>query len=545
LNFPSVFMMRCLIALGGLVSVAASYEKISGYAPDSQVTDHNAVDLDQRDMEALLGQSPPDYSNAKAVYSQGGHSKSYAEFTLSSPLGTMIAKSTPISGTTASGIATTGKAYAAYAASATVIRVQYTTSDVQATYVGCQVGGIPTSLSPGQVTTFCFAPDNVLTFFPSGGVAFSVTPTSVVNKNGRTIQGFSTAAQSKMYTSCPGCPYFDYKMYYDYYGEFDYADKWVSAALDGTKFDLTNGDADFSVFNDASTRVEAAKKGSAYLNTWMYVIREFEDATDDCQSSCIGCNDDPVHAWDEGVAFYTGSLEGPNGAGSGKLLYALADKRCQNFKTCGTEGDAITGTSKVNYDLFDQFAVGQHELLTGQCSDVPAITRIVVAKMSVPLIQGTLRYAYKVDKLQGTEKEKAEGAVFAAAVLPRLHYCSAGAAATVYENMKLGATSTSFEAVKIAFEANYACMNITCMDVGGLVNPSTSGVYYAESSPCLDPGLANSSNNDLPVGATIGIIAAGILAVIFLVATFVLIQKEKAGTPIFKNIQTSEKRPNV
>ena len=82
------------------------------------------------------------------------------------------------------------------------------------------------------------------------------------------------------------------------------------------------------------------KKGTAYMTIWMYVIREMEDALDDCKEACTieDCNDDPVHAWDEGVAFYTGSLEGSDGSGSGKLAYALADKRCANFKTCGDMG---------------------------------------------------------------------------------------------------------------------------------------------------------------------------------------------------------------
>merc|ERR1719450_2111500 len=98
---------------------------------------------------------------------------------------------------------------------------------------------------------------------------------------------------------------------------------------------------------DNIARVEIAKKTSAYMNVWMYVIREMEDAIMDCQQGCIDCNDDPVHAWDEAVAFYTGSLEGapgnqrprlrrrldrvPGVAGAGKMLYALADKRCRNF----------------------------------------------------------------------------------------------------------------------------------------------------------------------------------------------------------------------
>ena len=118
-------------------------------------------------------------------------------------------------------------------------------------------------------------------------------------------------------------------MFYDYYGDFDYADKWVTAALSGASMSFSSGrhgPNDFSALGDAA-RVEAAKKGSAYMNVWMYAVREFEDAIDDCTSCTSNCNEhstnsDSVHAWDEGVAFYTGSLEGTayGGNSNGKLL---------------------------------------------------------------------------------------------------------------------------------------------------------------------------------------------------------------------------------
>ena len=134
-----------------------------------------------------------------------------------------------------------------------------------------------------------------------------------------------------MYDGCPGCPYKHYEMFYDYYGDFDYADKWVTAALAGTAQTFTSGKFStgllFSALGDEA-RVEAVKKGTAYMNVWMYVIREFEDAIDDCTTCTSNCNEfsantaGPVHAWDEGVAFYTGSLEGTayGGNSNGKLL---------------------------------------------------------------------------------------------------------------------------------------------------------------------------------------------------------------------------------
>ena len=160
-----------------------------------------------------------------------------------------------------------------------------------------------------------------------------------------------------------GCPYATYSRFYEYYGDFNYADKWVSAALAGESMSFSSGNHgpnDFSALGDAA-RVEAVKKGTAYMNVWMYVIREFEDAIDDCQSCTGHCNEHslnsgPVHAWDEGVAFYTGSLEGESagGSSSGKLVYRLAEKRCSNFGTC----DATSGISQVNTDLFPLFDQG-------------------------------------------------------------------------------------------------------------------------------------------------------------------------------------------
>merc|ERR1719460_3160574 len=195
----------------------------------------------------------------------------------------------------------------------------------------------------------------------------------------RTLKGFSTGAQSKMYDGCPGCPYKHYSMFYDYYGDFDYADKWVSAALGGTSMSFTSGKMspnDFSALGVAA-RKEAVKKGTAYMHVWMYTIREFEDAIDDCTSCTNDCNSfslnsGPVHAWDEGVAFYTGSLEGTaaGGSSSGKMVYRLAEKRCANFGTCGAAGTATTGTAKVNLDLFAQFDAGKTALDTGDCAAV-------------------------------------------------------------------------------------------------------------------------------------------------------------------------------
>merc|ERR1712025_889388 len=77
---------------------------------------------------------------------------------------------------------------------------------------------------------------------------YTVGGNSMSKGSFRTLQGFSTKAQWKMYDGCPGCPYKHYKQFYDYYGSFTYA---APASL---TFDF--GDA-----ADAA-RKEAVKKGT-------------------------------------------------------------------------------------------------------------------------------------------------------------------------------------------------------------------------------------------------------------------------------------------
>merc|ERR1740138_1653802 len=102
------------------------------------------------------------------------------------------------------------------------------------------------------------------------------------------------------------------------------------------------------------------------------------------------------------------------------MIHALADKRCENYGTCsGPSG------SYVNMALFKLFTKGKVALQQGKCSDVGPLKKKIVELMSVPLVQGSLRYAYKVAKLQGGSKEFAEGAAFSAAILPRIHACDA------------------------------------------------------------------------------------------------------------------------
>merc|ERR1719364_88551 len=394
----------------------------------------------------------PDYAKTKAIYTLGGNSGAKAEITVSA-LAADAAKGAAVK----QGTVAVGKMKSAASAGATAITVSYTSSV-------CKEGGLDTKDVSGCFTVGGGA-------ITIGGVNIGA-PTAVANKY-RTLAGFSTAAEAKM----TGQEYFD--IYKKYFGVGDYAHQRVLAGLDKTGICSAC---------DEKARVQIAKKTSAYMNVWMYVIREFEDAVDDCKAGCIDCNDDPVHAWDEGVAFYAGSLEGTDGSGSGKMLHALADKRCKNFGTCTAAG----GGSQVNEELFKLFTKGKVALQEGKCDDAKPLKKTIVELMSVPLVQGSLRYAYKVAKLQGGSKEFAEGAAFSAAILPRVHKCDAAAAKTIEDTMNMEIAvadrmKSGVAAVKEAFEACYTSMGITCGHVGGLILQDAE--YYDGMAPCNDADL--------------------------------------------------------
>merc|ERR1719388_134011 len=420
------------------------YQLIAGYAPGSDVSQHNLIDLDQSEMEMHLKVN--DFAKAKAIYTLGGNSGAKASITV----GALAAQAAKGAAIMQGGVAK-GKMKSAAAAGSTSITVSYTSV--------CKEGGLSTKDVSGCFTTI------------GGAISIAGTnvgaPTAVTNAY-RTLAGFSTAAESKM----TGQEFYD--AYKAYFGVGDYAHTRVMAALDKTGI--------CSACDDAA-RVQIAKKTSAYMNVWMYVIREFEDAIADCKAGCIDCNDDPVHAWDEGVAFYTGSLEGTDGSGSGKMLHALADKRCKNYLTCSAEN----GGSYVNAALFELFEKGKVALQQGKCTDIAPLKKKIVELMSVPLVQGSLRYAYKVAKLQGGSKEFAEGAAFSAAILPRIHACDAKAAKVIEDNMNMEIAESArmaagFKKVKEAFEKTYTCLGVTCAQIGGLIIQGSE--YYEEFAPC-------------------------------------------------------------
>lgn len=228
----------------------------------------------------------------------------------------------------------------------------------------------------------------------------------------------------------------------------------------------------------------------------------------------------------QAVAFYTGSQQEGGASTDGYLLYALANKRCINFKTCGPAGDSVEGSSKVNTDIFREFNIGQGNLVNGKCDSARQQKEKIAALMAIPLVQGTLRYAYLTDTSltpSVSEKSQAEGAVFAASVLPIVHACSPSDAQTIYNNMAVGSQSAKFVEVRAAFERNYGCMGISGSDVGGLYDSATEA-YFTNAEPS---SAGSSSSGGLSGGGIAGICIAAAV-VVFAVAFLIFRNKSSA-----------------
>jgi hypothetical protein len=252
--------------------------------------------------------------------------------------------------------------------------------------------------------------------------------------------------------------------------------------------------------------IEAISKAAAYMGVAMYVIRELEDALDDCAAGDATRNADEVQALDEAVAFYTGSLEGIDGSGPGVFPYSLAVKRCANFKTCGEKGDSPDdkANAKVNIDIFKHFNSMKSNLAKKDCAAARLDKEAIAKKIFVPMIQGTFKYSYIQSQPGSTAKAEAEGAIFAASVLPVVAKCNPQAADTIFEQMKPNSGNTADHGVvKKAFESTYACMGISCADVGGVYD-ATNAKYFDGAAPC---GSSKNSKAGLAVGLTVGAVA--------------------------------------
>jgi hypothetical protein len=373
----------------------------------------------------------------------------------------------------------------------------------------------------------------------------------------RTIQGFATSGEAKMSEETW------WPVYSKYWGDNNYADSFVMDAYN-------NADM------DPAMKTELIKKGTPYQGVWMYVLHEFEDAIADCRAGNIYDNDltpsgDAPHAWDEGWAFYAGSLEGPVGGSDGVLLYNLAQKRCARMGTCAQGAE---GTARANIKALSAAILGRDSIISENCDDAVVAFENIVHEMKVPLIQGIIEYAYKADPLSDYDckhkaedgrdclKEWAEGWAFAAGVLPMIDQCDPEVAKTVAANLGMAdgleagtQVKDGYVAVKEAVESTYNCLGLTCDEIGqwGVDNPPP-GLEKCDGSP--GPAPEPPTNDDPPPTPPPGkkkkskevdevpIIIICVVAAVLLLASICLFMKWRATESKLYELSASQKHGN-
>lgn len=151
------------------------------------------------------------------------------------------------------------------------------------------------------------------------------------------------------------------------------------------------------------------------------------------------------------------------------------------------------------------FKVGLQNLLNGKCSEARKQNELIAQLMAVPLVQGTVRYAYITDSSQNDvdEKPKAEGAVFAASVVPIMHACNTGDAQTIYENMGVGSPAADFSAMSSSNNKAVA-IGVSIVVIAALLLFLGICYWRRRKSTEIDPKLS-SADGSAPVGQRSGL----------------------------------------
>lgn len=143
----------------------------------------------------------------------------------------------------------------------------------------------------------------------------------------------------------------------------------------------------------------------------------------------------PVLYWDAFAALYIGSLEGIGDGGSeddGLMVWGIANNRARQFNTQDDNFRAV-----INGKMTDLLFAGQSQLERGDCVNFEKTASQTLHLMLLPLIQSTIWYAIRNERLRvgSTDEDLAIGEAMAYSVLPIVSKFDQKAAAVIERNM--------------------------------------------------------------------------------------------------------------
>lgn len=275
-----------------------------------------------------------------------------------------------------------------------------------------------------------------------------------------------------------------------YFGSNDYADEIMMSILDGgTPF-----------VNASSSQYANAGVGTLkYMVLYMASLSKFYKAVEVCIAGGPNATDTSVSLWDQGVAFFIGSIEGSEigGRDGGQLFFGTNKALCSKFNTCSASHNA-----EVNEALLTAFAIGSDFLTLDECDEAEAqLEQIIVPGMPATLIQGTLdAAAVTANLLTGTsEGSLALGYAFSSAILPLVDAVNPSDAATIRSNMEFQLTSQPVPdgaaAVFDAFREAIVSMATDCRQIGVYQDGYFGGL-------CPNDDVANTASPTIALAPT-------------------------------------------
>mmetsp|Transcript_24233 Transcript_24233/g.55961 ORF Transcript_24233/g.55961 Transcript_24233/m.55961 type:complete len:414 (+) Transcript_24233:46-1287(+) len=269
----------------------------------------------------------------------------------------------------------------------------------------------------------------------------------------------------------------------------NYADTIVMAALNnkGDYMLDTPGDRDV-------VRAQIVKKGTAYHAVWLYVVGRLSEAVtqaakfDTTTKKMMDgktAEETVGMAVDEAWAYHTGSQ-------NANLPMKLAKSRGVNFGTCSAIPDALLAAFKdaQKYAATETFDLA---MFTKAATDI-------VPLMTIPIVQGCLRYAYRAD---GKVMDFAAADAADLAILAEAHIFCAGlypqmaaADAKVVRDMVDPTKKMTIVArtIKDTLERNYGVMSIS---------PGQVGEWNAVDYECATGGASTAGSSLLLAAASV------------------------------------------
>lgn len=241
-----------------------------------------------------------------------------------------------------------------------------------------------------------------------------------------------------------------------------YADQIIRSALNATSgYQWT-----------PKQRTIIAMKSMQVLVMYFATLEPLYEAVESCLS---GDNSGGEELWDQGAAFWIGSLAGGSGPnatqshGGGYFLLDLAREHCQEFGTCLPDGF----NAEINDQLLSLWYAGRGAL-SNSCSTARATIAEISNLLLIPILQGALSSAVHLH--DEAANNRAQAYVYSRALLPFVASVNTDAAKVINQHLGFpGPSSTrhTVDQVFTAFAEVYNDLNIDCTLIGTIdgLNP--------------------------------------------------------------------------